>query len=85
MKPGEEAVILVNRKPAILTDIFPESLLTDGFQDLLIEITVRAIKKIVTICHDSDFFLELILEEQAERININTSRLRLEISTGAKR
>jgi hypothetical protein len=55
-KPGDKAVIFIDREPAVLADVLAESLFAYSLQDLLVEATVSAIKMINAFGHNKRLY-----------------------------
>jgi hypothetical protein len=51
IKPRNEPIVFLYRRPTVLANVLTESLLTDRFEDLFGEMTVRAVKEINAFRH----------------------------------
>jgi hypothetical protein len=51
IKPRKEPIVFIDCGPTVLTNVLTESLLTNRFEDLFGEMTVRAVKEINAFRH----------------------------------
>jgi hypothetical protein len=55
-EPGEKAIIFLDRRPTVLTNVLTERFLADGLENLIREMAVGAIKEINASCHNQPSF-----------------------------
>jgi hypothetical protein len=58
IKPRNEPIVFLYRRPTVLANVLTESLLTDRLKDLFGEMTVRAVKEINAFRHGEDLSTE---------------------------